>query len=81
MLVCSGFCIGCADKLMDVEVWYCSVKIPQMKHSAEQVVPCSQPTVGQTWSKNFISALQKDPGFFVCLQLKAFASCIHKECG
>lgn len=33
MLVCSEFCIGCADKLMDVEVWYCSVKIPQMKHS------------------------------------------------
>lgn len=32
---------------MDVEVWYCSVKIRQLEHSAEQVVLCSQPAVGK----------------------------------
>lgn len=47
MLLCFGFCVGCADKLMDVEVWYCSVKIRQLEHSAEQVVLCSQPAVGK----------------------------------
>lgn len=70
MLVCSEFCIGCADKLMDVEVWYCSVKIPQMKHSAEQVVRCSQPTGGQTWSEKFTGLIQHqcstEGSLFVC---------------
>ena len=47
MLLCVGFCVGCADKLMDVEVWYCSVKIRQLEQSAEQVVLCSQPAVGK----------------------------------
>ena len=47
MLLCFGFCVGCADRLMDVEVWYCSVKIRQLEHSAEQVVLCSQPAVGK----------------------------------